>query len=200
MPIPTLIVKSIENNTLYNVQGLHLHFLLFLFLAEVILASFTSSTVSSHSSTILSTIFFLHLQFSWYKYSLTSHALSHSHSQLPAFQINPLSNTPLSINYLHSHLHLSSFQRCSLLQKLASNLHLHLHVSYHSICLVSLVFDIRLNSLMFKFFITSGAQIFAYRSLISLQLSLQLLVLMLKGKNTGSLLLTLTIFGLYLHY
>ena len=38
---------------------------------------------------------------------------------------NPLSHTPLSINSLHSHLHLSSFQRCLLLQTLAFSLHLH---------------------------------------------------------------------------
>ena len=67
-----LIVKSIENKTMHSVQELHL--CLFSFLAEcssiecnsieVILASFTSSTVSVHSSTNLSTNFFLHLQFS----------------------------------------------------------------------------------------------------------------------------------------
>ena len=42
---------------------------------------------------------------------------------------------------------------------LGSNLHLHLHVSCHSIYLVSLVLEIRLNTLTFKFFITSGTQI-----------------------------------------
>ena len=55
------------------------------------------------------TNFFLILQFSWSKYSPTLHTLSHSHSQLLGFQINPLSYTLLSINYLHSHLHLSLF-------------------------------------------------------------------------------------------
>ena len=40
---------------------------------------------------------------------------------------------------------------------------------------------------------------FAYESLILLQLPLHLLVLMLKGKNTGPSLLTLTIFGLTFH-
>ena len=38
--------------------------------------------------------------------------LSHSHSQFLGFQINLLSQIPLSINTLHSHLHLSLFQRC----------------------------------------------------------------------------------------
>ena len=63
-----------------------------------------------------------------------SQDLSHSHSQLLGFQISPLSHTPLSINSLHSHLHLSSFQRCLLLQRLASGLHLHLQVSLCEMC------------------------------------------------------------------
>ena len=65
--------------------------------------------------------------------------------------------------------------------------------------LVSLVLDVRLNTLTFKFFITLGTQIFAYGSVILLQLPLHLLVLILKGKNTGSSQLTLTICGLSLH-
>ena len=87
--------------------------------------------------TNLSTNFFLHLQFSKFKYSPTSHALSHSHTQLLGFQISPLSHTPLSINSLHSHLHLSLFQHCLLLQTLAPNLHsiqtfrAILYVSFH---------------------------------------------------------------------
>ena len=79
-----------------------------------------------------------------------------SHSQLLGFQIYPLSYKPLSINSLHSHRHLSSFQRCLLLDALASNLHLHLHVSCHFMGLVSLVLEIRLNTLKFKSFTTSG--------------------------------------------
>ena len=51
--------------------------------------------------------------------------LSHSHSQLLGFQINPLSHIPLSINSLHLHLHLYSFDLCLLLQTLEPNLHLH---------------------------------------------------------------------------
>ena len=110
-----------------------------------------------------------------------------------------MSHTPLSINYLHSHLHLSSFQRCLLLQTLASNLHLHLHVSCDSLCLVSLVLDIRLNTLTFKFLTTSETHSFAYVLLMLMQLPLHLLVLILKGKNTGSSPLTLIICGLSLH-
>ena len=83
-----------------------LHLCLFSFSARVILAIFTFSTFSVHLSISSSTNFFLHLQFPWSKYSPTSHDLSHSHSQLLGFQINPLSHPPLSINSLHSHLHL----------------------------------------------------------------------------------------------
>ena len=52
-----------------------------------------------------------------------SHDLSHPHAQLLGFKIKPLSHIP--INSLHSHLHLSLFNLCLLLQTIASNLHLH---------------------------------------------------------------------------
>ena len=84
-----------------------------------------------------------------------SHDLSHSHSQVLGFQTNPLSNIPLLINSLHSHLHLSSFHLCLLLQTLAVNLHMHLQVSCHIMCLVSLILDIKLNTLTFMFLMTS---------------------------------------------
>ena len=113
--------------------------------------------------------------------------------------MNPLSHTYLSINSLHSHHHLSSFQRCLLLQTLASSLHSHLHVSCHSMCLVSLVLDIRLNTLKFKFLMILGTHNFACGLLILLQLLLHLLVLILKGKNTGLSPLTSRICGLTLH-
>ena len=51
-----LIVKTIENNTMYSMQELHL--CLFPFSAKGILASFTSSTISVHSSTNSLTNFF----------------------------------------------------------------------------------------------------------------------------------------------
>ena len=76
-----------------------------------------------------------------------SHGLSHSHSQLRAFQINPLSRIPLSSNSLHLHLHFSLFQRC-LFQTLAFSF-LRLQVLCHPIYRVSLVLDIRLNTLTF---------------------------------------------------
>ena len=62
-----------------------------------------------------------------------------------------------------------------------SSLHMHLHDSCHLICLVSLVVVIRLNTLTFKFYITSGTQILTYGSLILLQLPLHLFILILKG-------------------
>ena len=71
-----------------------LHICLFLSSAKAILGTFTSLTFSVHSSTSLSTIFF---QFLKSKYAATSPNLSHLHSQLLSFQINPLSHTPLSI-------------------------------------------------------------------------------------------------------
>ena len=66
-------------------------------------------------------------------------------------------------------------------------------------CLVSLVVDIKLNTLKFKSFTASGTHIFVYGSLILLHVPLHLLALLLKGYNTGSLLLTLRISGLSLH-
>ena len=71
MPIPALIVKIIENGTIYTVQEVDL--CVFSFSARAILAIFTSSIVSAHSSTNLSTNSFLHLQFSYPIYSRTSH-------------------------------------------------------------------------------------------------------------------------------
>ena len=109
-----------------------------------------------------------------------SHNLSDPHSQILRFQINPLSHIPLSINSLHSHLHLSLSQRCLSSQAPASNLYLYLQVSCHFICLASLVLDIRLNALLFMFLTTSGTHNFAYGSLILLQLPLHLPILTLQ--------------------
>ena len=55
-----LIVKIIENNTMYSVQELYLC----IFSVKVISAIFTSSVFLVLSSTNLLTIFFLHLQLS----------------------------------------------------------------------------------------------------------------------------------------
>ena len=58
---------------------------------------------------------------------------------------------------------------------------MHLQASCNFIDLVSLVLDIRLNTLKFKFFTISETQIFAQGSLILLQLPLHLFILTLKG-------------------
>ena len=107
--------------------------------AKVISAIFTSSTFLVHSWSNSSTNFFLHLQFLWSKYLPTSHDLSHSHSQLLQFQTDPLSHTPLSINYLHSHLNLSSL---STLFIITNPLHLiYIYTcTFHAILCVSFYF------------------------------------------------------------
>ena len=92
-----MIVKSIENNIMYNMQESLLHFV------ELILIKLSSSIFSLHSSISLSTNLFLHLQFSQSKYSPKLHDISHSRLQLLGFHIYPLSHITLSINYLHSH-------------------------------------------------------------------------------------------------
>ena len=81
-----------------------------------------------------------------------SHDLSHSHSQLLGFQMNPSSYLLLSNNSLHSH---------------------------YSICVVPLVLEIRLNTLTYMFLTTSGTHNLVYGSLILLQLPLHLFTLIL---------------------
>ena len=140
---------------MYNIQELCLHFV------KLVLTKLVSSSIFSlHSSTNLSTNLFLHLQFSQYKHSPKSHDLSHSYSQLLGFQAYPISHTPLLINSLHSHRHLSSSQRCLLLQTFTLTRFMPFYVS------CPLVLDIRLNTLKFKSFTASGAHMFAYGSLI----------------------------------
>ena len=126
------IARIIENNTMrtmYTIEELHL------FSLSIV----TISMFFVHSSISGSTNFFLHLQLKLSKYSLITQDLSHSHLQLLGLKINLLSHSPLSINSLHSQLHLSLFHRCLLLQITLSNLHIHLQVSCHFMCLVSLV-------------------------------------------------------------
>ena len=117
-----LIIIIIENKTMSNTCKLCLNFV------ELILTRFFSLKFSVYSSFNLSANLSLHFQFLYSRYSPKSPDLSHSLSQLLEFEINPSLHTPLSINSLHSHLHLSSFQHYFLLQTLSSNLHLHLHV------------------------------------------------------------------------
>ena len=165
-----IIKKAMTNNTYntYIVQELHTFFII------------TYSSIIDHFISInifttffnLSSSFFLHSQLFQSnsknfqsKYCLMSCSLSHSHSQILGFQMNPLSHIPLSINSLGSHLHLSLFQHCLLLQTLAPNLHLHLDVSCY---FISCFIISRLNTLTFILLTTSGTHNFAYRSLILL--------------------------------
>ena len=113
--------------------------------STVMLTNFVPSIFSVHFSTSGSTNFLLHLQSESSKYSPVLQDLSHSHSRLLGLKINPLSHTPLSINSLHSHIHLSLFHHCLLLQIIFSDLHMHLHESCHFMCLVSLVNVSELN-------------------------------------------------------
>ena len=110
------------------------------------------------------------------------HDLSHSQLQLLGFQINPLSHIPLSINSLHSHLHLSSFHLCLLLQTLESKStpEFTSFMSF-SMCFVLLANEIKLNTLTFMSLTTSGTHNLAYGSLTLLQLPLHLFTLILKG-------------------
>ena len=123
-----LTVIIIENNTMYCVQKLNLFLCLFSCSAKVILANFTSYLFLYILQPIYPLIFFDTFNYRSLNTHTISHDLSHSHTQLLGFQINPLSQVPLSINCLHSHLHLSSIHLCLLLQTLASSLHLHLQV------------------------------------------------------------------------
>ena len=111
-----------------------------------------------------------------------SHNLSHSHEQVLGFQIYSLSHTNLLIkSSLHSYLHLSLFHVCLLLQAAEVNLHIHLQDSCRIIYLVSLILDIRLNTLTFMFLIISGTHNLAYGSLILPQLPPHLFTLILQG-------------------
>ena len=105
-----------------------------------------------------------------------SHDLSHFHLQLLRFQINPLSYIPLSVNSLHSHLHLLFFQRFYYYK--------HLHLIYvciytfHAIriFLASLVLEISLNTLIFMFLTIPATHKCAYELLLLLKLPLHLVI------------------------
>ena len=82
-----------------------------------------SSMFSLHSSTIYQLTFFYTYKF--YSLNILQRHIIYSIYIHIWFQLNPLLLISLSIYYLHSHLHLSSFDLCLLLQTLASSLHLH---------------------------------------------------------------------------
>ena len=94
------------------------------------------------------------------------HDVSHSHSYMIGFQVNPLSHLPLLISSLYLHMRLSLFQSCLFLQKLAYNLYLHAQVSCEDTCLATLITEIRLNTLIIIFLTTSETDHLAYGLLI----------------------------------
>ena len=144
---------------MYSMQELYLCLLLssdrFFFLA-----SFTSSTVSVHSSTNLSIFFFFFFALAVFTVQIFTY--------ITEFITFTLTITGIPNKFFITHSFINQFFTFTpafviipalFIVTLGSNLHLHLHVSCHSIYLVSLVLEIRLNTLTFKFFITSGTQI-----------------------------------------
>ena len=124
------------------------------------LASFTSSTVSVHSSTNLSIFFFFFFALAVFTVQIFTY--------ITEFITFTLTITGIPNKFFITHSFINQFFTFTpafviipalFIVTLGSNLHLHLHVSCHSIYLVSLVLEIRLNTLTFKFFITSGTQI-----------------------------------------
>ena len=126
-----LIAKNIENNTMYNMQELHIS-----------LAIFTSSIFSVYSSTSLSANYFLHLQF-FFSNIKWSVAFTFTFTRIPNISF-------ITYTFINQFFTIWLFHCCLLLQTLASSLHLHLHVSCHFMRLVSLVLDIRLKALSFS--------------------------------------------------
>ena len=119
--MPITIKKAMENNFMYIVQKLRIF-------QDHLKWFYKTSHFLHYFRYILKLIYqivlFLLLQFSYSKYSPTSHDLSHSKSHLLGLQRNPISHLPFSINSLHSCLHLSLFQRILLLKTLEFNFHL----------------------------------------------------------------------------
>ena len=123
-----LIMKNITNNTMYCTRTtyfFHNHL-------ELNYKSFCLNVIPSHQHfhCILQLIYQLSF---FYIYITLFIAFTFTIARIPN---NPLSHISLSINFLHSHLHLSLFHLCLSLQALASSLHLHLQVSCHSVLLV----------------------------------------------------------------
>ena len=153
---------------------------LYLFLCSFLLVIFTSSIFSVHSLTSLSASFFLHLQL----------FIIYIFQNITCFITFTFTITKILSKCFMTYTFINQFfgftptiiinPRLFFVANTRIKSNLHLHVSCHFMCLVSLVLDIRLKTLIFNFF-TSGTHIFAYESLILLQLSLYLLVLILKG-------------------
>ena len=120
-----VIIKNMQNNTMYTIQELHS------FICSFSLSIFITSIFSVHSSTNESINFFSTL-------TIRIIEIFTNITRFLTFAITntrikkyPSLHTPLSINSLYSHLHLSSFHRCLLSQIILSNLHIHLQVSFH---------------------------------------------------------------------
>ena len=167
-----LAVKIIENNTMYSVQeqqlcifSTELHSME-LPSVKAISVIFTSSIFSVDSSINLSTNFFLHLQFSQSEYSPTSQIYHiHTHSYQDSKQI---------LCHIHLYQLILCIHTCIYHHSNVVYYYKRLHIiniytyTFHAI----LVLDIKLNTLTFMFFIISGTHIFAYASLILLQVPL----------------------------
>ena len=132
-----LIAKIIENNTMRNIQELHL------FLCSFLPAIFTSSNVSAHSSTNLSANLsyaynFYNLNIT-YKYNITWFiTFTLTITRIP--NISSITYTFINQFFTFTPTFII-IPMLFILQTIASSLHLHLYASYHFMCLVSLVLD-----------------------------------------------------------
>ena len=142
-----LIMKNMANNTMYTVQELHI----FHNRLKYYYKPFHFHRYFHCILQLAYQLVFFGIYNSYSLNTLQHHInLSNSHSQLLRLKINLLSHLPLSINSLHSHLHLQ--------------------VSCHFVCVVSL--DWILWRLCLK--TTSGTHNFSNGSLILFQLPLHL--------------------------
>ena len=124
------------------------------------------------------TFLLAHCQLFLYIFLLTELPFLYSHLQLLGLQTNLLSHFLLT---KHSHLHLSLFHLCLLLQIIGFNLHTHLQLSCHFICSVLFFHDIRSNTFALTFLITFGTHTLEYGLPILLQFPLHLFTLILNG-------------------
>ena len=97
----TIIKKSMTKNTIHTFVRITY---LSIVIQSIIINYFISVNIFTTFFKNLSTNLFLHLQFLKSKYYPTSHDLPYSQSQLLGFQINPLSDIPLSMNSLYIHI------------------------------------------------------------------------------------------------
>ena len=110
-----------------------------------------------------------------------------------------LLHTILSINFFAFTSTFIFMPTLFILETFSPNLHSHLHVPCHSINLVSLVLDIRSNTLTFKLFYNIRNTNFCIRIVNIITSTTTFTRFNTNGKNTGSFLLTLTTCGFVLH-